>query len=128
MPVNNPTIYFGLGEAVGALGFTIAFQQLLKPIYVFRLNARYFSVRTLYAIVFAGAAAVMIAVTSVVFELWRSVPLLDPFLIQIVGAMLFIVAYGAVATALVFPVTVRPYFVTKFAQSSARLLSSASEQ
>jgi hypothetical protein len=31
-------IYFSLGDAIAALGFTLAVQQLLKPIYLFRLE------------------------------------------------------------------------------------------
>jgi hypothetical protein len=33
------SVYFSLGEVVGALGFTLAVQQLLEPIYRFRLGA-----------------------------------------------------------------------------------------
>jgi hypothetical protein len=60
-PAAPTTVYFSLGEAIGALGFTLAVQQLLKPIYRFRLGARYLSLSHLYIIVFGGVGAAFIA-------------------------------------------------------------------
>lgn len=52
-PSNPQAIYFSLGEAIAALAFTLAVQQLLKPVYRFRLSARYLSLPKLYGLVFA---------------------------------------------------------------------------
>jgi hypothetical protein len=38
-PAKPFSVYFSVGNAVGALAFTLAVQQLLKPIYRFRLAA-----------------------------------------------------------------------------------------
>jgi hypothetical protein len=40
-PAKPFTVYFAPGAAVGALAFTLAVQQLLKPVHRFRLSARY---------------------------------------------------------------------------------------
>jgi hypothetical protein len=39
-PAQPASIYFTVGDAIAALGFTLAIQQLFKPIYLFRLRAR----------------------------------------------------------------------------------------
>ena len=56
-PSAPSAIYFSLGEAIGALAFTLAVQQLLKPVYRFRLFARHIRPSHLYMLVFAGALA-----------------------------------------------------------------------
>jgi len=40
-PAQPFAIYFAPGAAVGALAFTLAVQQLLKPVYRFRLAVRH---------------------------------------------------------------------------------------
>jgi hypothetical protein len=38
-PAQPSPTYFTIGDAVAALGFTLAILQLIKPIYLFRLRA-----------------------------------------------------------------------------------------
>ena len=54
-PAQPSPTYFTVGNAIAALGFTLAIQQLFKPIYRFRLRA--YGLRILYLVwaVFLGA-------------------------------------------------------------------------
>jgi hypothetical protein len=112
---------------VGALAFTLAVQQLLKPIYRFRLSVRYLSLTHLYICVFVGVGAVAIA------AIVPNVPLLHggfwgyAVVWELGAGALFVVAYGAVALAIVRPVRVRKWRIEDFARNMARLLSAASE-
>ncbi len=63
-PAKPFSIYFSLGEVIGALAFTLAVQQLLKPIYRFRLVARYLSLSRLYIAVFTAVFAVVFAAVA----------------------------------------------------------------
>ncbi len=128
-PASPTSIYLSLGEAISSLGFIVAVQQLLKPIYIFRLEARFVTVGRLYAFVFCAAVCALIA--SVVPSLPRAQwlgPFDYPIVWEILSASLFAVAYGAVALAAVLPIRVSPNNITKFAQASAQLLSSASDR
>jgi hypothetical protein len=60
-PAKPYTIYFALGAAVGALAFTLAVQQLLKPVHRFRLAARHLTLIRIYLCVFSGLSAVVVA-------------------------------------------------------------------
>jgi hypothetical protein len=126
-PASPFSIYFSLGEVVGALAFTLAVQQLLKPIYRFRLTARYLTLHRLYACVFAGLAAVVIAASVPNFPILHGGPWGYAIVWEIVAAILFTIAYGAVALAIVQPVRVRSDNLVEFCRSSAQLLSSANE-
>jgi len=121
----RPLSYFTLGEAVAALGFTLAVQQLLKPIYLFRLNARFLSLSTVYALIFMGLLSVLIAAVLPSLPLPRTSPLTYPLTWEIIASILFAIPYGAVALAIVSPVRVRPRDTVRFVRASATLLSSA---
>src|SRR5258706_13616944 len=103
-PSAPAVVYFGLGEAVAALGFILAVQQLLKPIYSFRLGARYISVAQVYALVFSAALAAFIATLLPSFPILQSGPLGYPIVWEMFGTILCVIAYGAVAVAIIWPV------------------------
>lgn len=121
-------VYFGLGDAIAALGFTLTVQQLLKPIYRFRLRARYLSVGKLYAIVFAGAASAVIAALVPNIPALATSPLGYALFWELLGAGLFSLAYGALTWAILFPVKVSPKRIEQFAQATASLLASAEDR
>jgi hypothetical protein len=98
-PAAPASIYFGLGQAIAALAFTFAVQQLLKPIYRFRLGIRYVPLSRLYICVFAGVGAVVIAALVPNFPILHSGPWGYAIAWEIGAAALFIVAYGAVVLA-----------------------------
>ena len=57
---SRPSVsYFSLGEVIAALSITLLIPQFLKPIYIFRIQARNLSIHLLYQLVFAGAIAVL---------------------------------------------------------------------
>jgi hypothetical protein len=126
-PAAPASIYFGLGQAIAALAFTFAVQQLLKPIYRFRLGIRYIPLSRLYICVFAGVGAVVIAALVPNFPILHSGPWGYAIAWEIGAAALFIVAYGAVVLAIVRPVRVQGRRMKDFASGAATLLSAANE-
>jgi hypothetical protein len=121
-------IYFDLGEAVAALGFILAVQQLLRPIYRFRLRVRNTTLPRIYLAVFVGVF--LVAVASLIPSLKSNPdsPLGYPVLWELAATLAFVMAYGTVVLAVVKPVRVRPKSVELFAQTSAWLLSAAEER
>jgi hypothetical protein len=121
------SVYFSLGEVIGALAFTLAVQQLLKPIYLLRLECRRLSLRRLYGCVAIAAIAVLVA------AILPHVPLAHrgawgyPILWEIAATLLFFFAYGAVVVAALVPVRVGDHSVRQFSTASASLLSAARE-
>jgi hypothetical protein len=126
-PASPTSIYFSLGEAVGALAFTLAVQQLLRPIYRFRLAVRGLKLSRLYMLVFAGVAAALIAALLPSLPVLHGSPAGYPVVWEIVAALFFAAAYGAVGIAMVRPVRVRPSGIPQFARGIATLLSAANE-
>lgn len=120
-------VYFSLGEVIGALAFTLAVQQLLKPIYIFRLNARRTPIAALYVVVLLGSlSAIFAAIAPNLPDLhtgfWGYAIVWELF-----GAMLFCLAYGAVVLAVMKPVTATPSTMIAFCRSSVRTLAAATE-
>jgi hypothetical protein len=126
-PAAPTSIYFSLGEAVGALAFTLAVQQLLRPIYRFRLAARRLKLSRLYVLVFAGVAATIIAAVLPSLPILHSGPWGYAVVWEIIAALFFVAAYGAVVIAVVRPVRVRMQGIPQFARGVANLLSAANE-
>jgi hypothetical protein len=127
----NPALpspsYFTLGNAIAALAFTMAVQTFLKPIYRVRLAIRYFSIGRLYILIFVAVGMTFVA------ALVPSLPILHggwwgyPIVYELLAAILFAVAYGSVAFAVVRPLRVSEKRVEIFAQYVARTLSEATE-
>jgi hypothetical protein len=126
-PAAPNVLYFSLGEVVSALAFTLAVQQLLKPIVVLRLNTRYLSLTHIYVLVFAGALAAFAAAIVPNLPVLHETPIGFALSWEVLAAMLFFIAYGAVVFALIVPVRVRPNRVEDFARGAASLLASAQE-
>ncbi len=121
-------VYFDLGESVAALGFILTVQQLLRPIYRFRLRARYLSLPRIYSLVFFGVALVMIAAILPSLPPAPNNPLDYPIIWEIAATVLFAIAYGAVVLAVIKPVSLHPHSTERFVTASAWLLSSADER
>jgi hypothetical protein len=126
-PAAPTSIYFSVGQAIGALAFTIAVQQLLRPIYRFRLTARYLSLPHLYALVFAAVLATAVATAVPSFPSLHGGPWGYAIVWELVAAILFAVAYGAVGLAIVLPIRVKGKTTRDFARGVATLLSAADE-
>jgi hypothetical protein len=127
-PAKPFTVYFAPGAAVGALAFTLAVQQLLKPVYRFRLATRHLTLSRIYICVFAGVAAAVVAAILPNITSLHGGPWGYPINWEILATLLFALSYGAVVIAIVRPVRARPARLPDFAQQAATLLSSANEQ
>jgi hypothetical protein len=126
-PSQPYAVYFSLGEIVGALAFTLALQQLLKPIYIFRLNARRTPISLLYLLVLAGTTSVIFAALVPNFPALHSDIWGYAIVWELIGALLFALAYGAVILAATRPVTAKPARIIAFCRSSVQTLSFATE-
>lgn len=122
----SPT-YFTLGNAVAALAFTLAVQSFLKPIYRFRLYARYLSLGRLYITIFAAVFCCAIAAAVPSIHVLHGGPWGYAIVWEFIATGLFVCAYGAVAFAVVRPIKVAEHRMDDFAGGAARLLSAASE-
>jgi hypothetical protein len=127
-PAKPFTVYFAPGAAVGALAFTLAVQQLLKPVHRFRLAARYLTLPRIYICVFGGVAAVVLAAILPNINNLHGGPWGYAINWEILATLLFALSYGAVVMAVVRPVRVSPPRLPDFARQAAKLLSSANEQ
>jgi hypothetical protein len=127
-PAKPFTVYFAPGAAIGALAFTLAVQQLLKPVHRFRLTTRHLTLSRIYICVFgAVAAAAMAAILPNITSLHGG-PWGYPINWEILATLLFALSYGAVVIAIIRPVRVQAARLPAFAHQAARLLSSANEQ
>jgi hypothetical protein len=126
-PASPSNLYFSLGEVVGALAFTLAAQQLLKQVVIFRLSARYIPLNCVYLLVFAGVLAATIAAIVPNLPFLHRSPFGFAINWEILATALFVSAYATVVLALVVPVSVKPNRIEDFARGAVRLLSSAEE-
>jgi len=60
-PAQPAPVYFTIGNAIAALALTVAIQQFLKPIYLFRLRAYRLKIHYLLGLVFLGFACAAVA-------------------------------------------------------------------
>jgi hypothetical protein len=89
---------------------------------------RHLSVGRLYICVFAGAFAALVAALLPNLPLPRGGPWDYAIVWEITAALLFAVAYGSVAVAVVRPIHPREANMVEFSRGAAHLLSSANEQ
>ncbi|MDO9588019.1 MAG: hypothetical protein Q7J13_08790 [Brevundimonas sp.] len=124
-PASPSFSYFGIGEAVAALAFTLAVPQFIKPIYRMRLSAR--RIRTLYifTLAFAGAGFALIGALLPHLPISRDVLIAYPVVWELLGGTLFAIAYGLLAFGSVLPLTARAGRVRGFAQAVAYFLTIA---
>jgi hypothetical protein len=127
-PAKPFTVYFAPGAAIGALAFTLAVQQLLKPVHRFRLATRHLTLSRIYIFVFSGVAAAVVAAILPNITSLHGGPWGYPINWEILATLLFALSYGAVAIAIVRPVRVQAARLPAFTNQAARLLSSANEQ
>src|SRR6185312_1432113 len=81
-------VYFSVGDAIAALGFTLAIQQLLKPVYLFRIRAYGLKLVHMPIMVFAGALCSVIAMILPNLPLHRESALTYPITWELIGGML----------------------------------------
>jgi hypothetical protein len=124
-----PTItYFTVGDAVAALAFTLAVQQLFKPIYVFRLRAHGLKIAHLIATIFLGALCSIVAMMVPNLPVPDVGPLRYPIFWELLGGVLITSAYATTATISLRPARVHSFNLISFVRAGAVLLSAANEE
>lgn len=126
-PASPAPTYFTLGNAITALAFTLAVQTFLKPIYRLRLRVRYLSLAHLYILIFAGVGMTFIAALVPNFPVLHGGWWGYAIVYELLATVLFAFAYGAVAIAVLRPISVSEKRVEQFTKATAKLLSEATE-
>lgn len=121
-------IYFDMGSAIAALAFTLAIQQLLRPIYRFRLQALGLQLEHLILIIFLGIAAVVIAGLLPSLPITRNSTITYPIFWEAIGAIIIAGVYAFGAISVLQPAKIRNWNIIDFVQSSGQLLSEASDE
>jgi hypothetical protein len=127
-PAQPPLTYFSVGDAVAALAFTLAVQQLFKPIYLFRLRAHGLKVRDLIIAIFLGALCAMIAALLPNLPLSEAGPLRYPIVWELLGGALISGAYAITAFISLRPARVSAFNMIAFSRAGAALLSAADDE
>lgn len=122
-PANPALAYFSVGDAIAALAFTLAVQQFLKPVFVFRLEARGIKLRYLYVLVFAGAsfAAFGALVPNLPFD--RALIFAYPIAWELLGATFFATAYGLLAFGSTIPLKLKKNNTVRFVRAAAQFIT-----
>jgi hypothetical protein len=124
----QPTLaYFTVGDAIAALGFTLAIQQLFKPIYLFRLRAYGLRILYLSLAVFLGAVCSIIAMILPNLPISHEGLLEHPVFWELAGGILIGGAYGIAALVSLKPVRLNTFNLYPFIRAAATLLSAASD-
>jgi len=124
-PSAPPFSYFGIGEAVAALAFTLAVPQFIKPIYRMRLSARRIRILYIFTLAFAGAAFTLIGALLPHLPIRRDFLLAYPVVWELLGSTQFAAAYGLLAFGSVLPLRARAGKVRNFARAAAHFLTVA---
>ncbi len=126
-PSQPSPVYFSIGNAISALGFTFAVQQFLKPIYRFRINANGLRLLYLYAAVFGGFLCTVFAAVLPNLGLSFDYGIEYPIVWEIIGGLLIGSAYGVAAFISLNAPRVRMYNLLAYIRAGAALLSAADD-
>src|ERR1035441_3341452 len=126
-PAQPTPTYFTLGNAIAALGFTLAIQQLLKPIYLFRLRAFGLRIRCLLSFVFMGAFCAVVAMVLPNLPISHEGSFQYPIIWELFGGLLIGAAYGAAGFISLTPARIYPFNLVPFVRAAMALLSAASD-
>ena len=118
----TPISYFTLGDAVAAVAVTTGIEQFMKPIFVLRLRSQFMSLRRIYALIFFGVACVIVAAIVPSLSALHGLPFGYAIDWEILATIAFVIAYGSIASAIVWPVRVRPGGMRAFANEVATYL------
>ncbi|MEK9969641.1 MAG: hypothetical protein VW600_10930 [Ferrovibrio sp.] len=127
-PSNPANIYFTLGDAIAALSITLLIPQFVRPIYVLRLNIRRYPISYIYITVFSGTFAVLVGTILPHFGGVKQWIVDYPIFWEIIGMLLFSLAYAALAYAFISPAKITPNTIEKFAKYAADIIAQGSER
>jgi len=126
-PAQPSFSYFSVGDAIAALAFTLAIQQLFKPIYLFRLRVYGLSITKLSIAVFAGAFCCIVAMILPNMPINHTGILEYPIFWELFGGLLIFGAYGTTAWVSLKPARIYALNLHTFVGAAASLLSEASD-
>ena len=126
-PAQPASISFTIGDAIAALGFTLAIQQLFKPIYLFRLRAYGLRILHLAWAVFLGALCSVIALLLPNLPISHSGLLEYPLTWELCGAILIGSAYAIVAMVSLKPARLYSFNLLPFVRAASAVLSAAND-
>jgi hypothetical protein len=126
-PAQPSPTYFTVGNAIAALGFTLAIQQLFKPIYRFRLRA--YGLRILYLVwaVFLGALCSAAALLLPNLPVSHSGFLEYPLSWELVGGLLIGGTYAVVAGVSLRPARLYSFNLVPFVDAASDVLAAAND-
>ena len=120
--------YFDIGSAIAALGFTLAIQQLLRPIYRFRRSSYGIQFSHLILGVFAGFVAVVFAAILPSLPVSRDYFWSYPIFWEVIGGIIMASIYGFAALVILRPARVRNRNLIAFVRAAGALLSEAKDE
>lgn len=126
-PTQPASIYFGIGEAIAALGFTLAIQQFLKPIYQFRLRAYGLKLWYIFLGIFLGFISAVIAAFLPNLPIAHNSFFSYPVVWELLGAILIGAVYGVTAFISLTPARTYNWNLLPFARAAGHLLSKADD-
>lgn len=126
-PTHPATIYFGIGEAVAALGLVVAILQFLKPIYQFRLNV--YGIRPSYTLIpfFIGFAFILVAAILPSLPISGVSSWQYPIAWELLGGITYALAFAFITFIAVVPARVRAWTLRSFVLAGGHLLSKAED-
>ncbi len=124
----HPTTYLTIGNAVSALGFTLAIQQLLKPLYRFRLRAYGISFPKLSIAMFIGFSCTVIAALLPNLPLDRDVAYEYPIFWELVATILIVFVYGVTSYLILQPVKIRDWNLNSYIRAAGNFLAEAKDE
>ncbi len=127
-PSQPAIVYFDIGSAIAALGFLLAIQQLLRPIYEFRLLAYGIRLWHLALVVVVGFIFVFVAALLPNIPVPRDQIWSYPIFWELFGGILIAGAYGIAGYLMLRPAKLMNINFVSFVRSAANLLSEAKDE
>ena len=127
-PLDGYDPYFSIGDAVAALGIFLLIPQFLKPIYMFRLRVIGIGLKTLYAVSGVGFLCVLISATAWQVPGILPVAISHPLLWEVIGGVLFSLAYGVLGWVYIFPPRASVYSIDNYVRAGANFLAGATDE
>ena len=124
-PSNPPNIYFSIGDAIAALSITLIIPQFLKPIYKFRLATNHIQLPYIYGVVFLGTICAFVAAILPNIGIRLEFIFAYPVFWEIIGGVLFLVAFASLVFAAIRPARARRGMYPKFGKAVAHFLAHA---
>lgn len=118
-PAQPTPTYFTVGDAIAALRFMLAIQQLFKPIYLFRLAAYGLRILYLALAVFVGALCSVVALLLPNLPLSHTGLFEYPITWELLGGLFIGGAYAVVGAVSLTPARVHSFNLIPFVRAAS---------